>query len=41
MKLFKFRYILPQIPNLLLRRRLKFKFEKIPFEVKNLPPQKI
>jgi radical SAM protein with 4Fe4S-binding SPASM domain len=41
MKLFKFRYILPQIPNLLLRRRLKFKFEKIPFEVKDLPLKKI
>ncbi len=41
MKIFKFRNILPELPNIFFRRRLKFKFELIPFEVKCLPPKKI
>jgi len=40
MKIFKFKDIMPQIPNLLLRGRLKFKFELLPFEVKGIPWKK-
>ncbi len=36
MKIFKFKNILPQVPNLLLRGRLKFKFEKLPFEARGI-----
>jgi MoaA/NifB/PqqE/SkfB family radical SAM enzyme len=41
MKIFQFKEILPELPNLLIRRRLKFEFERIPFEVKGLPLKKI
>jgi radical SAM protein with 4Fe4S-binding SPASM domain len=41
MKIFKFKNILPELPNIFFRRRLKFKFERIPFEVKDLGPKKI
>ena len=36
MKIFQFKKILPQVPNLLFRGRLKFKFEKLPFEARGL-----
>ena len=41
MKIFKFKTILPELPDILVRRRLKFEFERIPFEVKGLPAKKI
>lgn len=41
MKLFKPREILPQLPSLIVNRRLKFKFERIPFEADGLAPKKI
>ncbi len=40
MKIFKFGDIVPQLPNLLFRGRLKFKFEKLPYEAKNIPWKK-
>jgi MoaA/NifB/PqqE/SkfB family radical SAM enzyme len=36
MRIFKLRDVLPQVPNLLLRRRLKFKFELLPFEARGI-----
>jgi radical SAM protein with 4Fe4S-binding SPASM domain len=41
MKLFKLREIIPQLPGLLVERRFRFKFERIPFEVDGLGPKKI
>jgi MoaA/NifB/PqqE/SkfB family radical SAM enzyme len=40
-KIFDLRVIVPELPGLILRRRLKFKFERIPFEVEGLAPKKI
>ena len=40
MKIFKFSKILPQIPNLLFRKRLNFEFELLPFEANNLTIKK-
>jgi len=36
MKIFEFKKILPQIPNLLFRNRIHFKFEMLPFESKGI-----
>ena len=36
MKIFEFKRILPQIPNLVLKKKLCFEFEMLPFEVRNL-----
>ncbi len=36
MKIFEFKKILPQIPNILFRRRIHFNFEMLPFEAKDL-----
>jgi radical SAM protein with 4Fe4S-binding SPASM domain len=36
MRIFKIKEILPQVPNLLFRGRLKFKFELLPFEARNI-----
>ncbi len=33
MKIFKYKQVLPQLPNLLLRGRMNFKFELLPFTV--------
>ena len=41
MKIFRFRDVLPELPRILLQRRLRFKFELIPFEVQGLKPKKI
>jgi len=41
MKIFRFKEIIPQLPNIILRRRLRFKFELIPFEVNGLKPKKV
>ncbi|MEW6600304.1 MAG: radical SAM protein [Nitrospirota bacterium] len=41
MKIFKFRDILPQLHNIVLKRRLKFYFELIPYEVKSLSYKRI
>jgi radical SAM protein with 4Fe4S-binding SPASM domain len=41
MKLFRLREILPQLPDLIVNRRIKFKFERIPFEVNGLAAKKI
>jgi MoaA/NifB/PqqE/SkfB family radical SAM enzyme len=41
MKIFKFEDILPELPSILVGRRLKFEFERIPFEVKGLNRKKI
>ncbi|UCE19896.1 MAG: radical SAM protein [Gemmatimonadota bacterium] len=41
MKLFKIQDIIPQIPNLLFRRRFRFTFELLPFEVRELHLKKI
>jgi len=40
MKIFKFKAVLPQIPNLLFRGRMKFKFELLPFEARDIPWKK-
>ena len=40
MKIFELSKILPQIPNLLFRRRFHFDFELLPFEAKNLSLKK-
>ncbi len=39
--IFRYRDVLPQLGNLLLRRRLRFRFELLPYEVRDLPPKKI
>ncbi len=36
MNIFKFREVLPQIPNLIFNNRFKFHFEKLPFEAHNI-----
>lgn len=36
MKIFKFSQVLPQLPNLLFRSRLKFRFELLPFEARRI-----
>lgn len=36
MKIFKFSHMLPQLPNLLFRSRLKFRFELLPFEARRI-----
>jgi radical SAM protein with 4Fe4S-binding SPASM domain len=36
MNIFKLRDVAPQIPNLLFRNRIKFHFEKLPFEARNI-----
>jgi len=41
MKIFKLKDVVPELPDLIFRRRLKFKFERIPFEVEGLAPKKI
>jgi radical SAM protein with 4Fe4S-binding SPASM domain len=41
MKIFNFKDIAPELPGLIFRRRLKFKFERIPFEVEGLAPKKV
>jgi radical SAM protein with 4Fe4S-binding SPASM domain len=41
MKIFEWKNILPALPELLVRRGLKFKFERIPFEVDGLAWKKI
>ncbi len=41
MKIFKFRDIIFQLPNIILRRSLRFNFELLPFEVKELRLKKI
>jgi radical SAM protein with 4Fe4S-binding SPASM domain len=41
MKIFKFKDVLPQLFNLLVRRRFDFSFEMIPYRVEKLPLKKI
>ena len=41
MKLFRIKDILPQLPNLLLRRRFGFQFEMIPYMARDLSYKKI
>ena len=41
MKIFRFRDVLPELPRILLQRRLRFKFELIPFEVRGLKTKRI
>ncbi len=41
MKIFRYRDVIPQLPNIFFRRRLKFIFEKIPYEAKGLTLKKI
>ena len=41
MRIFSFSEVLSQIPNIIFRRRLKFKFELLPFEAEDLPLKKI
>jgi len=41
MRIFELRDVLPQLPNILFRRRLKFNFELLPFEAKELSLKKI
>lgn len=41
MKIFSLKDIVPELPGLIFRRRLKFKFERIPFEVEGLALKKI
>jgi len=41
MKIFSFRDVLPQLPNVFFRRRLRFTFELLPFEAKRLAAKKI
>jgi radical SAM protein with 4Fe4S-binding SPASM domain len=41
MRIFEFRDVLFQLPNLLFRRRLKFNFELLPFEARELSLKKI
>lgn len=41
MKIFEFRDILPQLPDIFLRRRIKFRFELIPYQADNLSFKKI
>ena len=41
MKIFRFRDVLPQLPNILFRHRLRFTFELLPFEAKELRLKKI
>lgn len=41
MKIFKFRDIISQLPNIILRRNFRFKFELLPYEVKGLRLKKI
>jgi len=40
MKIFKFKNILPQIPNIVFRNTIKFEFEMIPFEANKLTLKK-
>lgn len=40
MKIFKFKDILPQVPNLLFRGRLRLKFEHLPFEARGITGKK-
>ena len=41
MKIFSIRDVVPQLPNIFFRRRMKFYFELLPFEVKGLSARKI
>lgn len=41
MKIFKFREVLPQLPNLLVRRRFRFEFEMLPFEAEQIRLKKL
>jgi len=41
MKIFRFRDVLPELPNIVFRRRFKFNFELLPYEVKGLSLKKI
>ena len=41
MKIFRFRDVLPEIPNIIVRRRFRFKFELLPFEARGLSLKKI
>ena len=41
MKIFRFRDVLPQLPNILFQHRFRFTFELLPFEAKELRLKKI
>jgi hypothetical protein len=41
MKIFSISDVVPQLPNIFFRRRMKFYFELLPFEVKGLSARKI
>lgn len=41
MKLFRFRDVVPELPNILVRRRFRFRFEMLPFEARDLTRKKI
>ena len=41
MKIFEFRDVIPEFPNLVFRRRFKFTFELLPYEVEGLSAKKI
>jgi len=41
MRIFKFKEVFPQLGQLLFRKRFRFQFEMIPYEVENLPLKKI
>ncbi len=41
LRIFKYRDVLPELANVLLRRRLRFRFELLPYEATDLPVGKI
>jgi len=41
LKIFQFKDVLPQIPNLVFLRKLKFRFELLPYEVRDIRYKKI